>query len=182
MSQRSTKTDNKSIANKIFIRKEAIKDLKEVRVLDLFAGRNVLWNNIETDKYYGIDLEQNKGKNLTADTRKVFNSLDLSQFNVIDCDSYGIPYDIYQKILTRTDVKKGTIVLYTAIAYEFTGLQNDIKEFFGFDKFYSKAPTLFNKKAIEFFYELLSLHGVDEVNFYSVHDPIDKHYGYFIVK
>lgn len=94
MSQRSTKTDNKSIANKIYIRKEAIKNLKQVKVLDLFAGRNVLWNNIKTDKYYGIDLEQNKGRNLTADTSKVFNSLDLSQFNVIDCDSYGIPYDI----------------------------------------------------------------------------------------
>jgi hypothetical protein len=182
LSQRLTKTDNKSIANKIFIRKESIKYLKEVKILDLFAGRNVLWNNIETDKYYGIDLEQNKGRNLIADTREVFDSLDLSKFNVIDCDSYGIPYDIYHKILTRKDVRKGTIVLYTAIAYEFTGLQNEIKELFHFDKFYSKAPTLFNKKAIDFFYELLSLHGVDEVNFYSVHDPIDKHYGYFIIK
>ncbi len=62
LSRQSTKTDNKSIANKIFIRKEAIKDLKEVNVLDLFAGRNVLWNNIETDKYFGIDIEENKGK------------------------------------------------------------------------------------------------------------------------
>ena len=182
MSQRSTKTDNKSIANKIFIRQEAIKNLEEVRVLDLFAGRNVLWNNIKKDKYFGIDIECNKGNNLNADTRAVFDSLDLSKFNVIDCDSYGLPYDLYRKILTREDVQKGTIVLYTAIAYEFTGLQNEIKEFFNFNNFYSKAPTLFNKRAIQFFYEFLSLHGVDEVSFYSVHDPIDKHYGYFVAK
>lgn len=49
-------------------------------------------------------------------------------------------------------------------------------------KIHTKEPTLFNKKGIDFFYELLSLHGVDEVNFYSVHNPIDKHYGYFVIK
>lgn len=75
MSRQPTKTDNKSIANKIFIRKEAIKNLKEVKVLDLFAGRNVLWSNIHTDKYFGIDIEANKGKNLNVNTRNVFDSI-----------------------------------------------------------------------------------------------------------
>ena len=106
MSRQSTKTDNKSIANKIFIRKEAIKNLKEVKVLDLFAGRNVLWNNIKTDKYFGIEIEKNKGKNLNVDVRKVFDNLDLSAFNVIDCDSYGLPFDLMKKILTRELYKK----------------------------------------------------------------------------
>ncbi len=97
MNPQPTKTDNKSIANKLFIRKEAIKNLKQVNVLDLFAGRNVLWNNIKTDNYFGIDIENNKGKNLSADTRRVFDTLDLSKFNVIDCDSYGIAFDLYKK-------------------------------------------------------------------------------------
>ena len=104
MSRQSTKTDNKSIANKLFIRKEAIKNLKEIKVLDLFAGRNVLWNNIKTDKYFGIEIEKNKGKNLNVDVRKVFDNLNLSAFNVIDCDSYGLPFDLMKKILTRQDV------------------------------------------------------------------------------
>ncbi len=180
MSRQQTKTDNKSIANKIFIRKEAIKNLKEVKVLDLFAGRNVLWSNIKTDKYYGIEIEQNKGVNLIADANQVFDSLDLSCFNVIDCDSYGIPFDLYKKILTRDDIKKGTIIFYTAIAYQFTGLQNDIREYIGFKDFYNKAPTLFNAKAIDFFYEFISNYGVDEVVYYDIHDPIDKHYGYYV--
>lgn len=99
MSRQPTKTDNKSIANKIFIRTEAIKNLKEIKVLDLFAGRNVLWNNIHTDKYYGIDIEAKKGKNLNADTRNAIDNLDLSEFNVIDCDSYGIAFDLYKNCL-----------------------------------------------------------------------------------
>lgn len=181
MSRQSTKTDNKSIMNKIFIRKEAIKNLNQIKVLDLFAGRNVLWNNIEKDKYYSIDINQNKGKNLIADSRKVFDSLDLSVFNVIDCDSYGIPFDLMRKILTRSDVNKGTIVFYTAISYQFTGLQKEIKKYIGFESFYNKAPTLFNSKGIDFFYEYLANFGVKEVTYYSIHDPIDKHYGYFYI-
>ncbi len=182
MSRQSTKTDNKSIANKIFIRKHATKDLKEVKVLDLFAGRNVLWNNIHTDKYFGIDIEVNKGKNLSANTRDVFDTIDLSQFNVIDCDSYGIAFDLYKKLLMRNNLNKGTIILYTAITNEFTKIQNVAKKEFNFNRFYTKAPSLFNARAIEFFYEFLALNGIDEIYYYSLRDHFVKHYGYFVVK
>lgn len=181
MSPQPTKTDNKSIANKIFIRKEAIKHLKEVRVLDLFAGRNVLWDNIKTDKYFGIDITTNKGKNLNADTRQVFDSIDLSEFNVIDCDSYGIAFDLYKKILMNPNIKKGTIIIYTLITNEFTKIQNEAKKEFNFKHFYDKAPSLFNARAIEFFYEMLANYGIKEVNYYSIRDKFDKHYGYFII-
>lgn len=182
MSRLSTKTDNKSIANKIFIRKESIKNLSEVKVLDLFAGRNVLWNNIKTDKYFGIDIEVNKGQNLNANTRDVFDSIDLSQFNVIDCDSYGIAFDLYKKLLSRKDLKKGTVILYTAITNEFTKIQNVAKKEFNFKHFYDKAPSLFNARAIEFFYEFLGQYGIDAVEFYAIRDNFDKHYGFFIIK
>ena len=182
MKAQPIKTDNKSISNKIFIRKEAIKNLKEVKVLDLFAGRNVLWNNIPTDKYFGIDIVENKGKNLNVDTRKAFDNLDLSQFNVIDCDSYGIAFDLYKKLFKRKDLNSGTIIIYTAITNEFTKLQNVAKKEFGLEKFYNKAPSLFNAKAIEFFYDFLSLNGIEKITFYAIRDKFDKHYGYFTIK
>lgn len=93
------------------------------------AGKeNVLWHNIKTDKYFGIDIEINKGNNLNADTRKVFDNLNLSEYNIIDCDSYGIAFDLYKKILTRKDVRDGTIIFYTAITNEFTKIQNESKK------------------------------------------------------
>lgn len=181
MNPQSTKTDNKSIANKLFIRKEAIKKLNEVKVLDLFAGRNVLWSNIKTDKYFGIDIDINKGKNLNADTRKVFDNMNLSEYNVIDCDSYGIAFDLYKKLLIRDDVQDDTIVFYTAITNEFTKIQNEAKKEFNFKHFYNKAPSLFNARAIKFFYEFLSHYGITEVNYYAIRDHFDKHYGYFVI-
>lgn len=181
MNPQPTKTDNKSIANKIYIRKEAIKDLREIKVLDMFAGRNVLWNNIKTDRYFGIDINAEKGKNLSADARQVLDSIDLSSFNVIDCDSYGIAFDIYKKLLTNKNLKNGTIIFYTLITNEFTKIQNEAKKEFNFKHLYNKAPSLFNARAIKFFYEMISSYGIKEVNFYAIRDNFEKHYGYFIV-
>lgn len=181
MSLQPTKTDNKSIANKIFIRQNGIKRLDNVRVLDLFAGRNVLWNNIKTDKYFGIDIDADKGANLKANTREVFDNINLQDYNVIDCDSYGIAFDLYKKLLTNHNINKGTVIFYTLITNEFTKIQNIAKKEFNFAHFYNKAPSLFNARAIEFFYEFLAKYGVKEVNYYSIRDNFDKHYGYFII-
>ena len=107
--------------------------------------------------------------------------LDLSQFNVIDCDSYGIAFDLYKKILLNPNIKKGTIIIYTLITNEFTKIQNEAKNEFNFKPFYHKAPSLFNARAIEFFYEMLGNHGIKEVNYYAIRDNFNKHYGYFIM-
>lgn len=50
---------------------------------------------------------------------------------------------------------------------------------FGFRSFYDKAPSLFNARAIEFFYEFLAQYGVSEVFYYEIKDNFTKHYGYF---
>ena len=83
--------------------------------------------------------------------------------------------------MTDSNVKNGTIVIYTAITNEFTRIQNEAKPEFGFASFYHKAPALFNRRAIEFFYDMLAKYGVKEVNFYEIRDQFIKHYGYFKV-
>ena len=77
------------------------------------------------------------------------------------------------------NVRKGTVVIYTVITNEFTKIQNEAKNEFGFRSFYNKAPSLFNARAIQFFYELLAQYGVSEVFYYEVKDNFIKHYGYF---
>ena len=174
------KTDNKSVANKVFLRKEATKHLDTLRILDLYAGNNVLWCNFEKEKYFGIEVQKGKGKNLNADTRRVIDALDLSQYNVIDCDSYGIAFDIYKKILESKSLKKGTVILYTAIVNAFTQIQKEGMKMFGLQKMFPKCSTLINPKGIEFFYGMLGNYGIEKVRYYEVQDAYLKHYGYFI--
>lgn len=179
--KRTIKTDNKSVADKVFLRKEATRHFDELHVLDLFAGKNVLWQSIDTARYYGVELEVGKGKNLNADAKQAVLSLDLSQFNVIDCDCYGVPYDVCQSIFKNSNVKKGTVVLYTAITNAFSGLSSKCVEGVRIRQMYKIAPTLFNQHAIMYFYDMLANFGVDEVKYYKANDSYTKHYGYFVI-
>lgn len=176
-----TKTDNKSVANKIFLRREATKHLSGLRVLDLYAGNNVLWGSFPKEKYFGIEAQKGKGKNLNANTRRVIDALDLSQYNVIDCDSYGIAFDIYKKIIENKSLQKGTVIFYTAIVNAFTQMHKEGIQMFGLEKMFPKASTLFNPKGLEFFYGMLGNYGIDKVRYYEVQDDYLKHYGYFVV-
>ena len=179
--QRATKTDNKSIANKVFLRRKATEHLKRVRVLDLFAGNNICWANIDKERYYGVELVPDKGANLNADAMQAIESLDLSGFNVIDCDSYSVPFEICKKIIKNGNVKSGTVVLYTAITNAFTRLPNVCINDIGINAMYKIVPSLFNANAIIYFYDMLANLGVREVKYYEVNDGYTKHYGYFVI-
>jgi len=177
---RVIKTDNKSVANKVFLRRKATEHLSSLHVLDLYAGKNVLWNNIETERYYGVELMPGKGVNLNADAKTAIISLDLSDFNVIDCDSFVIPFDMCKKLMRDNAVKSGTVILYTAMTNIFTQLPKVCIDALGIGDMYKIAPSLFNLSAITFFYDMLANLGVKEINFYEVIDHYTKHYGYFI--
>lgn len=179
--QRVIKTDNKSVANKVFLRRKATEHLEKLHVLDLFAGNNVLWNCIDKERYYGVELIPDKGINLNADAKQAVRSLDLSEFNVIDCDSFEIPFEICKYIILNPNTKSGTIVLYTAMTNIFTQLPKACMNELGIRELYKIAPSLFNLNAIDYFYDTLANLGIKTVNYYEVIDKFTKHYGYFII-
>jgi len=176
-----TKIENRSVANKVFLRKEATKHLSRLRILDLFAANNVLWRSFEKERYYGVDIVPQKGKNLCADAKQVVRSLDLSEFNVIDCDSYEIPYEICKYLLASGNAKNGAVVIYTAMTNIFTQLPSSCMDDLGIREMYSIAPSLFSRNGITYFYDMLANHGVQEIQYYDHIDHFTKHYGYFII-
>lgn len=119
-----------------------------------------------------IEIYTNVIASKQKNDRRVF--IETSGFGV-----YRRDYRFDRKILTNKSIRNNTIVIYTAITNEFTKIQNEAKDEFGFGSFYNKAPSLFNARAIEFFYEFLAKHGIDEVTYYEVRDNFTKHYGYF---
>lgn len=182
MTVHSIKTDNYKIENKIKLRQLATKDLTELKILDLFAGKNMIWSSFKMKKYYGVEKEKNKGKNLNADNIRIIPILDLSEFNVIDVDSYGIPVNQIAEIYKNKTLQKGTIIIYTCITNKMSSLNKVIIENFGLSKIYKKAQTLINGFAKEFFYAYLYSKGVKKVYEYQVKSSFDKSYGYFIVE
>lgn len=177
----SAYTDNANLAKKVALRKEATKELKELRVLDLFAGENLIWSKIKTDRYFGVEAEKGKGKNLNVDNRRIIPVLDLSDFNVIDCDAYGIPYEQISMIFDNPTLRKGTVIIYTCI----TGVLNRIcvKALKDFDlqENYKRSRVLYNKYSRDMFFEMLRRNGVKKVISYRDDATMQKEYGYFIV-
>ena len=173
--------ENRSVANKVFLREEATKHLPVLKVLDLFAANNILWRKFEKERYYGVDIVPEKGSNLCADSKQVVRSIDLSGFNVIDCDSFEIPYEICKYLLANGNVRSGTVIIYTAMTNVFTQLPAACIDDLGIKKMYKIAPSLFSRNAITYFYDMLANHGIKEIWHYAHIDNFVKHYGYFIV-
>lgn len=179
MNLHSISTDNASLANKIELRRQATSHLDTLRVLDLYAGKNTIWGNFEKEKYYSVDIEKNKGQNLTADSKRIIQNLDLSVFNVIDCDSYGIPFDVMLKLFQNPTLKAGTVIIYTAITNRISGLNSECMKMYGIQKIYNKCHFLIAAEALDMFYGMLYNNGIKEVVFYEVLGNFTKHYGYF---
>ena len=181
MNLHSTKTDNTSIKSKINLRRLAVAGLDEIRVLDLFAGENRLWESFKKARYYGVEKVKGKGRNLTTDNIRAIQSLDLSAFNVIDVDSYGIPANQIYELYQNGTMQDGTVVVYTCITNKMSGLNRCILDMFNLRAIFKKSKTMLTGQAVEMFYGMLYSLGVRKVCEYEIKQEYEKHYGFFVV-
>jgi len=152
-------------------------------VLDLFAGNNLIWKNFKCVKYFGVEKVKGKGNNLNADNNRIIESLDLSEFNIIDADSYGIPFNQIEKIYNNHTLKNETIILYTLITNKMSMINKACIKTYNLATIYKKTKTLVNAKAHELFYGYLYENNVTELwrCLEKSNPKFYKEYGYFIV-
>ncbi len=182
MSSQATKTNNDlSLINaKIQLRINSIEHLiGTVRVLELFGGEGILWNEVKKItgkdiKILGIDKNKYKRVQLQGDNLKFMDSLDLNYFNVIDADAWGSPFYQVEKILNSN--YKG-VVHCTFIQTMMGGLSKEMLLRLGYtENMLSKVKSLFNKNGIDKFKNYLAQNGVNEI--FIVTDK-KKNYLYF---
>lgn len=181
----ATKTDNTNVNHKVYLRRIATKGLRSVDVLDIFAGKGEIWKRFNPDTYHGIEIEKGKNPNaIIGDNRAVIPKLDLSKYNVIDCDSYGVPATQIKLLYENETLRKGTVIVYTCISNKVSTVPKTLQEYAGFDgQMYEKAQTLFNGWSTELFFDYLAHIGVKSV--FEYEEPprhgYTKKYGYFTV-
>lgn len=95
-------TENSHLRTKIRIRQEAIKLINKdtVNVLDAYAGEGVVWAQIKKEmpeiKFTTLGIEKRKYLNpavIMGDNRKVMRGLNLKEFDLIDLDAFGCPWE-----------------------------------------------------------------------------------------
>ena len=108
---------------------------------------------------------------LHGDNEKILTGLDLSQYDVIDLDAYGIPFAQLQIIF---DGGYTGVVFVTAIQTMMGRLPNDMLVALGFnDAMIEKAPTLMGRRGFQYLLEWLSMRGVTSLKHRTKHR---KHY------
>ena len=166
MSKGQIKTDNSFLQDKIELRLNHLPDKEKIYILDCYAGDGIIWNKIKNHsnkqiKILGIDRENKKGVYLKGDNRKFLKTMDLKKFDVIDMDSYGVPYEQLRIIFDRGF--KG-VVFVTFIQSVMGQLPRRMLYEVGYTKrMIDNIPSLFNRNGIEKFKRYLYLHGIDRV-------------------
>ena len=169
MNSHQIKTDNTFLKAKIDLRLAVMGHINKnaVSVLDAYSGDGVIWDGIRklSDKKLNIlriDSKQDKkGIYLKGDNKKFLNCLKLSNYDIIDLDSYGVPFE-QCKIIFRSNYKGWLIC--TFIQSQFGKLNKDLLLSLGYtDKMISKIPTIFNRHGMEKMMSYLYLNGIEEI-------------------
>lgn len=176
------KTDNSYLDEKVQLRIDSIQSIHgNVSVLECYAGHQVLWSEVKKrsgrKKIFVTPIEKKsiKGKvYLRGDNLKFLKSINLSAFNVIDLDAYGIPFDQIDILFERGF---SGIVHVTSIQSGMGRLPNKLLNSIGYtNAMIDKCPTMFCANRQEKLEHYLASKGVKEIEGYFIDR---KNYFYF---
>lgn len=158
-------------------------DKDEISVLDCFAGNGYIWDRVKKIsgkkiKVLRIDKKsKSAGIFLKGDNIKFLKDMDLGQFDVIDLDSYGVPYAQLKIIFQKAFCGR---VFVTFIQSVYGLLPKRMLYVLGYTKaMVDKIPTLFSQNGLKKFKNYLWLNGVRKV---YIRSADRKHYLYFLGK
>lgn len=101
------KTDNTSLASKLAIRRWLLgrMGVTQVDVLDTCAGVGHIWHamkqHVTVRRWVRCDVKPRQAGTLKMTATDAVRSLPLADFNVIDIDPYGDPWEAYLAMLPR---------------------------------------------------------------------------------
>lgn len=180
MSKAPTDNDPTGFYMKVDLRLHSIEGMKKVRVIDAFSGLGLVWSEVKK-RHQGeieiLQIDQRKdkpGAYLRGDNLKFLSSIDLSGYDVIDLDAYGVPFKQLELIF-----KAGFsgIVHCTFIQSGMGMLPRKMLEQIGYPKaMTAKCPTLFCGNGIEKMCNYLSVNGINHIFLLSLNR---KYYFYF---
>jgi hypothetical protein len=175
------KTDNDNLSKKLAIRLFAIdklgkSNIETIHVLDCFAGDGLLWHYLKKETglsivHVGIDSLPKRGACYLGDNRRYLLQLPIDDYDLIDLDAYGVPYD-QMKILAGRNYRG--IVVGTFIQCVYGGLPYAMLEDIGYSKrMVKKITKLFFNNGWDRWMAFLKICGYEDV---FVFHCVNKHY------
>ncbi len=130
------KTDNSNFTTKVLIRLNNIPK-KNVTVLDCYHEYGKIWNEIKRQfkhniKIVSIDKKPESNAVYKGDNIKYLKTIDLTKYDIIDLDAYGMPF-FQLECIFKSNIKKA-IIFYTCIFTVYGGLQRKLLYQLGYTK------------------------------------------------
>ena len=164
-----TKTDNHYLADKVALRVSMIKGLPDpIRVLDCYGGHGVVWRAVQrlTGRVINrtaIDMRTDlHAAHLHGDNLKVMAGLDLSQYDVIDLDAYGVPTEQLDMVLRSTFRGVVFVTMIQTVVGEMP--QRMCKEIGLPAKIFTECKTIAFRRGWEYFCAWMHKRGVDRIH------------------
>lgn len=179
------KRENSHWDEKVHLRELAIQMTGKARpaVLDLFAARGRLWGSLQHGEYLGMEKDKAKARTgvLVGDNMKFLPTLDLSGFDIIDCDAFGIPDKQIDAISKNGTLRDGTVLVYTCIRQGNTPVPRELARHSGVGGIARKAPAMLGRYAGEIFDNMLSELSPKRVEYVITDGSVTKRYGFIVV-
>jgi hypothetical protein len=177
----SLQIDNSFLEAKISLRMNHLPDKESFKVLDAFSGQGIIWDEIAARtgrKIEVLKIDIKKGLKdiyLVGDNRKFIASLQLKEFDVINLDAYGVPFDLLDYLLTYDRARELHHRMFlTFIQSQFGRLPMKMLNRLGYtDRMIRRIPTLFNRNGIGRLKDYLGTMGIESMWLKS---SVDKHY------
>lgn len=177
-------TDNSFLENKVKLRIRHLPGKKEIKVLDCFAGKGIIWKKIQERskkeiKVLGIDIK-NKSKQvfLQGNNLKFLPLLNLENYDIIDLDAYGVPFSQLEIIFKKKPKK--FLIFGTFNQTIYGGLPYKMLERLGYSKkMIRKCPTLFFRNGWEKFKNYLACEGISLIHYLTADN---NRKNYFLIK
>jgi len=160
------KVDNSYLKKKVFLRLDNLNKIKKnnIKVLDCFSGNFIVWGEVKKKSNKKIDVTRIEKKDdctgiyICGDNLKVLPTINLSVFDIIDLDAYGIPFEQIKLIFDKkykgyvhvTFIQSGMGRLNNKLLYSLKYTPAMIK----------KAPTLFSKNGMNKMEQYLAQKGI----------------------
>jgi len=177
-------TDNSFPEEKIGLRTKHLPDKRKIRVLDCFAGDGTIWQSVQmqTEKSLIVTSIEKEDRGsalaLKGDNVKWLRVLDLSKFDVIDLDAYGVPFRQLEILFGRIRKRTGKMHVFVTYIQRQPGvLPFGMLDILGYPRsMIRKCPTMFYREGWKKFLLYLGKRGVTEV----IHRSYQKkHYLFF---
>lgn len=169
---RSVKTDNSFLIDKVKMRSNHLPELEEIRVLDAYSSHGLIWNlvkELNPNTSFNITrLDREVGKKgfyIRTDNVRFLASSDLNEYDVIDLDAYGVPFNQMEYLFKKREEFDHVVGVFVTLNTIGMGkMPLELLKVVGItSKMYKKSPILCSKHPRDKIFGYLAERGVREV-------------------